>query len=85
MYGPLTSLLPRLGAQRMLELRPSLIGDTVAAMEVQALCGPASGLFMAVLRQLQSEGSGLCFPEGPARIQHLDCQLAALRCTTSRL
>lgn len=59
MYGPLTSLLPRLGARRVLELRPALIGDTVAAMEVQAVCGAASGLFMAVLRQLQSEGSGL--------------------------
>ena len=65
MYGPLTSLLPRLGAERMLELRPSLIGDTVAAMEVQAVCGAASGLFMAVLRQLQSEGSGLCSSNRP--------------------
>ena len=62
MYGPLASLLPRLGAQWMLELRPSLIGDTLAAMQDQAVCGPASGLFMAVLRQLRSEGSGVCFP-----------------------
>lgn len=61
MYGPLTSLLPRLGARRVLELRPALIGDTVAAMEVQAICGPASGLFMALLRQLQAEGSGWCY------------------------
>ncbi len=55
MYGPLTLLLPRLGAQRMLALQPDLVGDAVAAMENQAVCGAASSLVMAVLRRLRSE------------------------------
>ncbi len=78
MYGPLTSLLPRLGARRVLELRPALIGDTVAAMEVQAICGPASGLFMALLRQLQAEGSGWCYFKPTSLADQSSRQLAAM-------
>ena len=55
MYGPLASLLPRLGAQRLLSLRPDLVGSAIAAMEEQAICSAASDLVMAVLRQLRAE------------------------------
>ena len=55
MYGPLTSLLPRLGAQRLLTLQPALVGKAIAAMDNQAVCGAASGLVMAVLQLLRSE------------------------------
>ena len=58
MYGPLASLLPRLGALRLLELQPSLIGETVAAMEDQAACGPAAAMIMTLLRQLRSKAPG---------------------------
>ena len=29
MYGPLVSLVPRLGAQKLLTLRPTLVAETV--------------------------------------------------------
>ncbi|KAK9830510.1 hypothetical protein WJX72_012147 [[Myrmecia] bisecta] len=54
-YIPLTGLVPRLGAKRMLSLRPGLLEDTLSAQREQALCSCASGLFSALLQELRQE------------------------------
>ena len=55
MYGPLASLVPRFGARRLLALRPGLLSDTVVAMREYGLCSAATGLLLALVRQLRLE------------------------------
>ena len=55
MFGPLASMVPRLGAVRLLALAPRLLPDTVAAMREYGLCSAATCLLLAVVRQLRVE------------------------------
>ena len=55
MFGPLASLVPRLGARRLLTLAPGLLRDTIAAMREYGLCSAATGLLLATVRQLAVE------------------------------
>ena len=54
-YGPLAGLVPRLGAQALLQMEPKLIEMSMEAMNLDAVCKSASGLLAALLDSLWTE------------------------------
>jgi hypothetical protein len=54
-YHPLTALLPHVGASVLLLLQPSLVADTIEAMQSNLCASAAAGFFKALLLQLRSE------------------------------
>ncbi|KAK9830799.1 hypothetical protein WJX74_007694 [Apatococcus lobatus] len=51
-YGPLAGLVPRMGAQALLELEPNLVTSCMEAMQQDAVCKSASSLLAALLSNL---------------------------------
>ncbi|KAK9862251.1 hypothetical protein WJX84_009332 [Apatococcus fuscideae] len=51
-YGPLAGLVPRMGAQALLQLEPDLIEMCMEAMQLDAVCKSASSLLAAMTNSL---------------------------------
>ena len=54
-YGPLAGLVPRMGAEALLQLEPGLISMCMEAMDIDAVCKSASSLLAALLDSMWHE------------------------------
>lgn len=57
-YGPLLSLLPRVGAAWMLRAEPRLLDQVLAAMSNDMVANTANNFFRGLLAQLRKEAGG---------------------------
>ncbi|GBF89110.1 hypothetical protein Rsub_01827 [Raphidocelis subcapitata] len=65
-YGPLLSLLPRVGAGWMLRAEPRLLDQVLAAMSNDMIANTANCFFRGLLAQLRREAAGGGADEGAA-------------------
>ncbi|KAK9806642.1 hypothetical protein WJX73_003561, partial [Symbiochloris irregularis] len=56
-YAPLQALIPRIGAQHLLQMHPPLLRDTLMAMRIPAVCPSAASLLHILLQHLLTECS----------------------------
>lgn len=61
-YNPLTAVLPHLGASVLLQLQPSLVADTIQAMQSNLCASAAAVFFKALLLQLRAELTSPALP-----------------------
>jgi hypothetical protein len=78
-YAPLEALVPRLGAARLLELQPDLVGACLHSMAQNLISSAVGGLLVALVAQLQWEAEQAARAAAASGGSVVDCNSGAWR------